>query len=122
MRIVAACTDLMFKVKLVAAADKTGAELSIVDSPEKFLAEAHRDADLLVVDLMARNFDPDALLRLRGADAKAAAIPLVGFFSHVDVDVKKMAEAAGADAVWPRSKFFVELPELFAGRVVIEKA
>ncbi len=117
MRIIAACSDLMFKVNLVGAADKAGAEIRIVDSPENFLAEAHKGADLLVVDLGAHAFDPEQLLIQRRDDAKAAAIPLVGFFSHVEVDVKHMADAAGADAVWPRSKFFQELPALFRGEI-----
>jgi hypothetical protein len=53
--------------------------------------------DVLVVDLTADDVDVDAL----GGREDAAKL---GFYPHVDVDVRRRAEAAGFDLVVPRSK------------------
>ncbi len=58
--------------------------------------------DLIVADLDAEN--PEALVGL--------GMPVLGYYSHVDVDTRKVAEAAGVDLVVPRSRMARELPEL----------
>jgi ABC-type sugar transport system substrate-binding protein len=67
------------------------------------LQEASLDgAELIVADLDVEN--PEALVGL--------GIPVLGYYSHVDVDTKKAAEAAGIDLAVPRSRMARELPEL----------
>jgi len=69
------------------------------------VAEAPLDeADLLVADLDGEN--PKALTGL--------GIPVLGYYSHVNVETKQAAEAAGIDTVVPRSRMARELPELAA--------
>lgn len=58
--------------------------------------------DLIVADLDVEN--PEALVGL--------GMPVLGYYSHVDVDTRKVAEAAGVDLVVPRSRMARELPEL----------
>jgi hypothetical protein len=63
------------------------------------------DADAIVCDLDA-------------VDARAVAaagVPALGFYSHVDVETRRTAEAAGIDLVVPRSRMARELPELVEG-------
>jgi hypothetical protein len=38
--------------------------------------------------------------------------PVLGFYSHTDVETRKRAEAAGVDLVVPRSRLAREMPEL----------
>ena len=54
-------------------------------------------ADVVIVDL-AGDADLDALV------AKAAGAKLLGVYSHVHVEQKQRAEAAGFDLVVPRSR------------------
>ena len=69
------------------------------------LAEAPLDeADLLVADLDTEN--PEALAGL--------GVPVLGYYSHVNVETKQAAEAAGIDTVVPRSRMARELPDLVA--------
>ena len=42
-------------------------------------------------------------------------MPALGFYSHVDVETKRAAEAAGVDLVVPRSRMARELPALVEG-------
>jgi hypothetical protein len=69
------------------------------------LEEAPLDgADAIVADLDIEN--PDALV--------AVGVPVLGYYSHVDVDTKAVADAAGIDKVVPRSRMSRELPDLIA--------
>ena len=61
--------------------------------------------DLIVADLDAEN--PEALVGL--------GVPVLGYYSHVDVETKRTAEAAGVDLAVPRSRMARELPALVEG-------
>ncbi|HEX6781677.1 MAG TPA: hypothetical protein VF125_06550 [Solirubrobacterales bacterium] len=58
--------------------------------------------DLIVADLDVEN--PEALVGL--------GMPVLGYYSHVDVATREAAEAAGVDLVVPRSRMARELPAL----------
>lgn len=100
-RVVAIATDLLLGSKVEAMLRAAGHEVTL--SPA--LAEAPLDdADLIVADLDAEN--PEALVGL--------GMPVLGYYSHVDVETKQAAEAAGIDLAVPRSRMARELPELVA--------
>jgi hypothetical protein len=98
-RVVAVATDLLFGSKVEAMLGAAGHEVTLSRS----LAEAPLDgADLLVADL--ETADPEALVGI--------GIPVLGYYSHVNVETRETAEAAGVDLVVPRSRLARELPEL----------
>ena len=100
-RVVAIATDLLLGSKVEAMLTAAGHEVTL--SPA--LAPAPIDeADLIVADLDAEN--PEALVGL--------GVPVLGYYSHVEVETKRAAEAAGVDRVVPRSRMARELPELVA--------
>ena len=67
------------------------------------LADASLDgADLIVADLEVAS--PEELA--------AAGPPVLGYYSHVDAETKKAADAAGLDLAVPRSRMARELPAL----------
>lgn len=67
------------------------------------LQEATLDgAELIVADLDVEN--PEALVGL--------GVPVLGYYSHVDAETKKAADAAGIDLAVPRSRMARELPVL----------
>jgi CheY-like chemotaxis protein len=69
--------------------------------------------DLVILDLHASGALD--LARSLEADAATRAIPLVGFYSHVDQALREAALAAGVDRVLPRSAFTAKLAEILAG-------
>jgi hypothetical protein len=98
-RVVAVAADLMLGSKVEATLSAAGHEVTLAPS----LQEAPLDrADLLVADLDAEN--PEALVGL--------GIPVLGYYSHVNVETREVAEAAGVDLVVPRSRMARELPAL----------
>jgi hypothetical protein len=98
-RVVAIAADLLLGSKVEAMLSAAGHEVSL--SPT--LNEAPLEGtELIVADLDAEN--PEALVGL--------GMPVLGYYSHVDVETKEAAEAAGVDLVVPRSRMARELPDL----------
>jgi hypothetical protein len=98
-RIVAVAADLLLGSKVEAMLGAAGHDVTL--SPA--LTEAPLDdADLVVADLDSEN--SEALKRL--------GIPVLGYYSHVNVETKEAAEAAGIDLAVPRSRMARELPQL----------
>jgi CheY-like chemotaxis protein len=67
---------------------------------------------LIVVDLHNQRIDPVALAQALKSDKELSNIKLLGFFSHVQTELKKNALSAGFDEVIPRSVFARDLEEL----------
>jgi hypothetical protein len=101
-RVVAISGDLLLGSKVEGMLAAAGHAASLSPS----LAEAPLDdAELIVADLDVEN--PEALVGL--------GMPVLGYYSHVDVETRRTAEAAGVDLVVPRSKLVRELPQLVEG-------
>lgn len=98
-RVVAVASDLLLGSKVEAMLTAAGHDVALVGG----LAEAPLDeAELIVADLDSEN--PEALVGL--------GIPVLGYYSHVNVETREAAEAAGIDIVVPRSRMARELPQL----------
>jgi hypothetical protein len=98
-RVVAVASDLLLGSKVEAMLSAAGHDVTL--SPA--LTEAPLDeADLVVADLDTEN--PEALVGL--------GIPVLGYYSHVNVETKEAAEAVGIDLAVPRSRMARELPQL----------
>jgi len=110
-RVVAVVPDLFFAARIMATARHAGAVVRMAEPAAALAACRAAPPDLVIVDLHAAG-DPLALVRALKADAATAAVPVVGFYSHVDTALRDAATAAGTDHVLPRSAFTVKLPEL----------
>lgn len=116
MRVLAAVTDLFFKARITATAVGAKAEIAYATSAADMAEKARAGpVDLIVVDLNANGFDPVALVRDLRAEPTLSDVPIVGFLSHVQVDLKAAAEEAGVTEAMPRSRFVERLPQLLAG-------
>jgi hypothetical protein len=96
---VLAVADLMFGSKVEATLRAAGHEVALSAS----LREARLDGvELLIADLDTEN--PEALVGL--------GVPVLGYYSHVNVETREAALAAGVDLVVPRSRLAREMPGL----------
>jgi len=116
--VLVAVDDLFFAAKIRATAEHLCVEVSFPRSLEA-LGEAAKNCvpSLVIVDLHLRRHDPFAVARRFKADEALREIPLVGFFSHVQVELQRLAGEAGFDRVLPRSAFTRHLPEILQGRL-----
>jgi hypothetical protein len=91
--------DLMFASRVEETLRAAGHDVVAVPTIEAVEAQS---ADVVVADLA--EIDPSELRRVPS--------PVLGFYSHVDVDTRRRAEAAGIDVVVPRSRLAREMREL----------
>ena len=105
--------DMFFASKIRATAEALGVEVSFPRSKEALVEKAGA-ARLILVDLHNQKIDPIALAKELKADEQLRAIPVVGFFSHVETEVQRNALAAGFDRVLPRSVFARDLPRILS--------
>jgi hypothetical protein len=92
-------SDLLLGSKVEAMLTAAGHEVTLAPA----LTEAPlEEVELLVADLDTEN--PEALVGL--------GIPVLGYYSHVNVETKQAADAAGIDLAVPRSRMARELPQL----------
>jgi hypothetical protein len=99
-RIVAVAPDLMFASRIEATLTAAGHDVELATS----LAEASQleRTDLVIADLDRE--PPEAVVGL--------GMPVLGFYSHTNVETRERAEAAGVDVVAPRSRVAREMPQL----------
>ncbi len=109
-RVVALLSDLMFTVKIQDAAKRAGLEPVFVKSQDRALAEARKVPAGIIVDLNDSAAEPLALLAaLKGSD-DTRGVPVIGYVSHVQVDLRRAAQEKGCDVVVARSAFVQNLP------------
>lgn len=98
-RIVSIAEDLMVASRVDTALTSAGHHVILARSADQ---ASLGEADLVVADLDA--VAPDALAGL--------GVPVLGYYSHVDVETREAAEAAGVGLAVPRSRMARELPAL----------
>ena len=109
-KVVAVIDDLFFTVKIMDAAKRAGLEIVFVKEEEKAWELAQELPTLMIVDLNTKAVNAVDLIQRLKTNPQTKQISLLGFVSHVQVDLKKEALAAGADIVLPRSTFSTTLP------------
>jgi CheY-like chemotaxis protein len=111
--VIAVVDDMFFASKIRAVAEATGVEITFPRSKEA-LSEKVRETqpELILADLHNQKIDVVGLANELKADEQLRAIRLIGFFSHVEVELQRNALAAGFDQVLPRSAFARDLPKI----------
>ena len=114
--VIAVVDDLFFASKIRGAGEQTGVGVTFVKSVAEAIRRARDNASTLIIaDMNAQCCDPIDLARAVKDDEALSAVPLLGFFSHVQTELQQAAKAAGFDRVMPRSAFTKQLSEILAG-------
>ena len=114
--ILAAVDDMFFAAKIRATAEALGVSIKFHRRLEGLVSSAgEQSPDLIVVDLHNEKINPIELAREFKANESVKAIPLLGFFSHVQTDLQRAALEAGYDQVIPRSVFSRDLARILGG-------
>jgi PleD family two-component response regulator len=114
--VLAAVDDMFFAAKIRAVAEAVGVKVDFARSNQKLIDAAQTvRPSLIIVDLHSEKVAAEELARQLKADTQLRGIPLLGFFSHVQTELKIQAEAAGFDRVMPRSAFAAKLADVLRG-------
>ena len=106
--------DLIFRSKIETTAKQLKIGVVTLNGGEPEIAGLVGKSALVILDLNHKKVDAVAWLKAFKGNAATARVPVLGFLSHVQVDLKQRAVDARCDLVVPRSIFSAQLPELLA--------
>jgi DNA-binding response OmpR family regulator len=110
-RVLAVFDDLLLGSNVLGMLRAAGHEADLVGG-----GDVHPErAAVLIVDLAAGTFDGVAIVESLRASGELGSTRTLGVYSHVDVDTRRRAEAAGFDLIVPRSRMAREGPTLVSG-------
>ena len=104
---------MFFASKIRATAEAVGVEVSFPRTRDVVLEKLRASSpDLIVADLQNQRFDVIEFAGTLKADSDLRKIPILGFFSHVEIEIQRKATAVGFDRVIPRSLFARDLASI----------
>ncbi|MDX6613408.1 MAG: hypothetical protein QOD75_2594 [Blastocatellia bacterium] len=113
--IIAVVDDMIFISKIRAVAESQGVTVRFLRDRDALFAVAREATpSLIIIDLHSQKVDPMELASLLKADPELKMIQLLGFYSHVETELRNQAEGAGFDRVMARSAFSANLAEILA--------
>jgi PleD family two-component response regulator len=112
-KILAVLDDLFFSSKIREAAKTLDIDLEFVKNPDGFKEKISSEKpSLIIFDLNSRAGSPLEIIKSIKSSSELKEIPVIGFLSHVQIELKKEADRAGCDLVIPRSRFSIDLREI----------
>ena len=103
--------DLLFRTKIETTAHHLNMGMIFLKGNESEIPSG-KGISLVILDLHLKGLDPIQWLHEFKRNPKTARVPVLAFFSHVQVDLKRKAVDAGCDIVVPRSVFSVQMTQL----------
>lgn len=110
-QVLAFIPDLLFGSRVQAALAAAGYEVVLVVDANG-VRERLDGAAVLVVDLTDEAADRAGLIQSLSTDGLLEEVITLGFYSHIEAEVRDTAESAGFDLVVPRSRMAREGAEL----------
>jgi DNA-binding NarL/FixJ family response regulator len=110
-KVVALMDDLFFQMKLAETAKQLGVELKVATNGDALMDLMESHPKLVIVDLNARSHPIQTIEMLRLVRKE---VRVVGFLSHVQVELAAQAQKAGCDEVMPRSAFTQNLAAILS--------
>lgn len=117
MEILAAVSDMIFASKISGAATQANVNITFVKSLDKLIEQSKAlPAKMIILDLNNPRFDPLKAIEELKSSPDSKEIPIVGFLSHVQVELRRKAQEIGCDFTMPRSQFNSNLVDILSGK------
>ena len=113
-RVAALIPDLLFGSKVQSALQDAGHEVDLITGELEAWDEVG-GIDVLVVDLTSPDVDGVEIFETLATGGELHGVRSLGFFAHVEPEVRERALQAGFDLVVPRSRMAREGPRLIDG-------
>ena len=112
-RVLAVVSDLFFSVKITDAAKRNGLSLEFVKDQLQVMEKAKDKPSLIIFDLNYEAANPVQLIVDLKSQPETKHISLIGYLSHIQVELKQQAQDAGCDMVMARSAFSLNMTQIF---------
>jgi hypothetical protein len=111
--IIALVSDLLIESRIEGAAQLQG--LTVKTATPEEVGEMIRAVkpSLVIADLALPALDLGALTSAAGEEG----VTIIGFHPHVEVELRRAAQRAGVEHVYPRSRFLRDMRKLIAERL-----
>ncbi len=117
-KVLAGVDDLYFATRMQAVAREVDTDLTLAsDADQLWIGLQAGKPDLLILDLNSKTCAPVDTVRRIKSDPALSGIRVIGFLSHIQVDLEKAAREAGCDLVLSRSRFTATLPKILQLRI-----
>ncbi|MER3445727.1 MAG: response regulator [Candidatus Dadabacteria bacterium] len=114
-KIIAVMDDMFFSSKIREAAKPFGLNIEFVKNTDGLIENIEsQKPSLLIFDLNSKVCNSTEIIRNLKSSPTLKDIPVLGYLSHVQMELKEEADKAGCDLVLPRSKFSKDLKEILA--------
>ena len=108
---------MLFASKIRATAEAAGLNIRFARNMRALMTAAGElMPDLIIVDLHNAKLNAMGLAQELKANHSLKDICLLGFFSHVETELRRQAIEAGFDQVLPRSVFSRDLEKILLGQ------
>lgn len=105
-RVLALVPELLTNIRVESGVQRLGGFLQVVETPEAFIQElGYSPPEIAIVDLALDWVNLDELVQA----CERVRVPLLAFGPHVDTGLLQRARKAGADFVYPRSRFLTDV-------------
>jgi hypothetical protein len=115
-QVLAFIPDLLFGSRVQAMLSADGHDVALATDASD-VGERLAGVAVLVVDLTDEPAARAGIVASLSADGSLDGIATLGFYSHVEAEVRALAEGAGFDLVVPRSRMAREGATLVAGLI-----
>jgi CheY-like chemotaxis protein len=110
-RVAALIPDLLFGSRVKAALEADGHEVDLISGAVEAWDQVG-GIDVLVIDLTSAEVDGVEVFETLASGGELHAVRTLGFFAHVQPEVRERALTAGFDQVVPRSRMAREAAAL----------
>lgn len=116
--VLALIPELITCVRVESGVQRLGGQLRVVETEEAFLQQLASSPALAVFDLGEQWVDIVGLVEA----CREARVPVLAFGPHMDLGRQRDAVRAGADFVYPRSKFMADPTACMRGAISSTRA
>src|SRR3990170_3387936 len=112
-KIIAVLDDLFFTSKIKEAAKSLNSDLEFIKNTNGLIQKLKSEKpSIIIFDLNSKVCNPLETIKELKSLPDLKDIPILGYLSHIQTDLKDEAAKAGCDLVLPRSKFSKDLKEI----------
>lgn len=97
-------------VKIGDAAKRAGLQAQFVKTEQDTIAQLQEPPLVVILDLNCNSVDPIQLIK--AVKQENPKMSIIGFVSHVQGELKQLAQESGCDMVMARSAFSQNLPQI----------
>lgn len=107
--------DLFFSSKIASTADSCGVSVQFAKTKDALIERVKSESPgLIIVDLNGSETQPLETIQELKSDPELCSMPILGFLSHVQTELKEKALSAGCNIVIPRSVFSQKLAQILS--------